>query len=105
MGKDGTETLMWLALLVFGIAFILTLYLLFLMATGFIAIIIAYRRYKKYRKEAEEEFDQIVQETGVDLPFDDMAYAIGLFGVEPPEGEFDTVMDWMAGSAIGTSEK
>lgn len=105
MGRDDSEALMWLFLVIFGVAFLITAYLFYLAITGLIAVIIAYRRYKKYRKEAEEEFDQVVQETGVDLPFDDIAYAVGLFGVEPPEEEFDTVMDWMAGSAIGISEE
>lgn len=105
MGRDDSEALMWLFLVIFGIAFLITAYLLYLAVIGVIAVIIAYYRYQKYLKEAEEDFDQVIAETCVDLPLDDMAYAAGIFGIEVPEGEFDAVMDWLAGSAIGISEE
>ncbi len=105
MGRDDGEALMWLFLAIFGIAFLVTAYVFYLAITGLIALIIAYHRYKKYRREAEEDFDQVIAEACVDLPLDDMAYAVGIFGIEVPEGEFETVMDWMGGSAIGISEE
>ena len=54
-------------------------------------------------EEAEEEFDETVQDLGVDLS------AVGIFksiGIEVPEvGGFETVADWMAGTPLGVSEQ
>lgn len=105
MSRSDSDALIWLFLIVIGIAFLFTAQIIYLAITGVIALIIAYHQYKKYRREAEVDFDQVVAETCVDLPLDDMAYAVGIFGIEVPEGEFETVMDWMGGSTIGISEE
>jgi hypothetical protein len=98
---NNDDALMGLGILLLGIGVLV-------FAFGFVAIvwfvlsaIIGYIQYQKYLKEADEEFEAIARETGVDLPVDDILQSIG---IEVPDAPgFETVADWMAGTPLGVS--
>lgn len=66
-----------------------------------ISVIVAYIRYRQYLAEAEEDYDAIAQELGIDLPIDEV---LGAIGVEMPAvGGYDNIADWMAGIPVGVT--
>ena len=62
-----------------------------------------YLQYQSYLNEAKKEFDEAVEELGVDLPVTDI---LGSIGIEvPQEGGYESVADWVAGTPMGVSEE
>ena len=68
-----------------------------------IAAITGYFQYQAYLEEAEEEFDEMARELGLDLPVADILESLGM--EVPQAGGYETIADWMAGTPMGVSEE
>ena len=98
------DAIVGIGLSLIGIALIIYGVIIFVIVWAIISAIIGYLQYKKYLKEAEEEFDEIAQEIGIDLPIDEILETV--MGVEVPDAPgFETVADWMAGTPLGVTEE
>jgi hypothetical protein len=101
--KHDDESFLWLFLALAGIALVILGLLFWAVVCFALASATATAQYQRYLEEAEKEFDETVQDLGVDLS------GVGIFksiGIEVPEvGGFETVADWMAGTPLGVSEQ
>src|SRR2546430_1135748 len=103
MSNDGTDALAYLAVVVIGFALIVWgLIIIGLLWFSISAVVAAYR-YKKYLREANEEFEQVMSETGADLPVDEILRATYGAGIELPENGFD-YFDWFEATVIGVRD-
>jgi hypothetical protein len=101
MMDSGEDAIVALGLILIGVGLIIIGLVLWAIVSFIIAAIVAYNRQQRYLREAEEDFDEVVRELGVDLPIEEVLESIGLD--VPPTGEFETVADWMAGTPVGVT--
>ena len=102
MNDDDLDSL---AVLIIGIAALLVVLMIAGLVWFIVSTIVAAYLYRQYLREAEDTFDEVAQELGVDLPVDDVLRATYAAGVDLPEnGGYETVADWMTGTPMGVSQ-
>ena len=71
-----------------------------------VAAVAEHYRREHLTKKAEESFDRIASEEGVDLPVDDVVQAMVGAGLDPPSGAiYDDYLDLMEGVLMGTGRR
>jgi hypothetical protein len=71
-----------------------------------VAAIAEYYRREHLTKKAEESFDRIASEVGVDLPVDDVVQAMVGAGLDSPSsGVYDDYLDLLEGVLMGTGRR
>jgi hypothetical protein len=100
--KDDEE-LFWLVVLVWGLVMLIAIGLVAALIWFIITSAVAYIQYRQYLKEAENTFDELANELGVNLPVDDILRASWAMGIQLPEDGFHSVADWMSGTPLGVT--
>ena len=95
--KQSDESFLWLFLSLAAIALIIYGLLFWAIVCFVLASAEAEEQYQKYLKE----FDETVQDLGVDLSGVGILKSIGI--ELPEEGGFETVAEWMVGTPLGVS--
>ena len=72
---DDDDAIIGLGLLIIGIALFIYGVIILMVIWFVISAIFGYIQYKKYRRESEEEYDEIAREIGIDLPVDEILEA------------------------------
>jgi hypothetical protein len=95
------DALAGLLAVLFLAAIVIYGYILWAIVWFIVSAIVGYIAYQRYVREAEGEFDEMVEELGVGLPADDI---LASMGIEVPEnGGFESSVDWFVGTPLGVT--